>query len=243
MDEKDSRFRPFPTTRWSLILKVAGGDEEDREDALAEICGLYWPPIYAYIRNQGRAPHDAEDLTQEFFARFLDQDHFARPESERGRLRSYLLSSVRHFLANEHRKETRQKRGGSVQHLSIDAAEGETRYHFLIDSENLSPDQIFDRQWAACLLESVLRKLDRQYRESGQAELFTRLNPYIRSDIAPPAQSEVAVELGMSNGALRVAIHRLRQRYRKLLLEELLATVESEGDLAEEMEHLKAVFG
>lgn len=243
MDREDCRFNPFPTTRWSLILRVADGNEEDRKDALAEICGLYWLPIYSFIRNQGRAPHDAEDLTQEFFAHFLTRDHFARPEAERGRLRSYLLASVRHFLANEHRKETCQKRGGSFHHLSIDAAQGETRYLFLIESEELSPDQIFDRQWAVCLLESVLFKLERHYREAGQGEIFTRLSPFIRIDIDPPVQSEAADALGMSQGALRVAVHRLRQRYRKLLVEELSITVECEADLEEELEYLKAVFG
>lgn len=237
-----SRHHPFPSTRWTLIARISGGDPAEREAALAEVCALYWPPVYAFIRSQGHPPHDAEDLTQGFFATFLKRDHFSGRTRESGRLRSYVLSSVKHFLVSEARMAKRQKRGGGSRPLSLDAGEGEARCQTVEATDLRSPDLLFERQWAATLLENALLRLQENYRAKGKEPLFARLRPFLRTDEAPSPPCEIAAELGLSAAALRIALHRLRLKYQQCLLEEVTATLEEGEDPEEEVRYLRSLF-
>ncbi len=242
MEEGHSRYRPFPETRWSLVVRAGGKDDPEQHRALADLCALYWPPVYAYIRSQGHAPHDAEDLTQGFFAKFLERNDFSRTDSSRGKLRSYLLASAKHYLSTERRDAGRLKRGGGAVHFSIDAAAGEARRAFVEPADDLSPDRLFDRQWAISLLEAVVGTVEASYRESGQEAVFAALRPFIQSGGEPAGLAAIAGSLGMSENALRVAIHRLRQRYAKALREAVADTLAEGEDPAAELRQLMASF-
>jgi RNA polymerase sigma-70 factor (ECF subfamily) len=198
MSDGNTRSKPFPTTRWNLISRVSGTDPVDRDRALEEICGLYHPPVRAYIRNLGHSPHDADDLTQGFFAEFLRGDQFSRPDPARGSLRGYLRMAVKQFLAREHRRAGRQKRGGHLTMMSMDAEPG----LILNRVEHLgslpTPDLAYERQWATTLLQNVLDRLESHYRENGQEALYDRLSPFVRTDAEAPAQRELAEALGLS---------------------------------------------
>lgn len=242
MPDGNTRSKPFPTTRWNLISRVSGTDPGDRERALEEICGLYQPPVRAYIRNFGYSLHDADDLTQGFFAEFLRGDHFSRPDPARGSLRGYLRMAVKRFLASEHRRAGRQKRGGHFTMVSMDADPG-LMLNRIDDLESLpTPDLAYERQWATTLLQNVLDRLESHYRENGQETLYARLSPFVRTDAEAPAQRELAEALGLSEGTLRVAVHRLRQRYRKILLDEIAATLEPGADVEAELKYLRSLF-
>lgn len=243
MDKAHSRYRPFPETRWSLVLRAAESGNPDQHRALADLCALYWPPVYAYIRSQGHNPHDAEDLTQGFFASFLERESFSQTDPARGKLRSYLLASAKHHLASERRDAGRLKRGGGAFHFSIDATVGEARCAFVEPSDDLSPDRLFDRQWATTLLETVIVKVESSYREAGKAKLFEALRPFIQSGGDMNGLAGVARSLGMSENALRVAIHRLRQRYGKALRETVSDTLAEGEDPEVELRYLMSAFG
>lgn len=242
MPEGNSRFKPFPTTRWNLISRVSATDPVERGRAIDEICELYRPPVRAYIRNLGHSPHDSDDLVQEFFLRFLKNDSFQRPDPKRGSLRRYLRTAVKRFLAEENRRGSRQKRGGGGSPRSIDGNPGLARELAGEIEGSPAPDRAFEIQWAATLLENVLQRLEEYYRQSGQESLFGHLGPYVRIDAAAPEQKELAAHLGISEATLRVAIHRLRQRYRKLLLDEIAATLAPGDDVEEELSYLRSLF-
>lgn len=243
MPEGASRYQPFPTTKWTLVLRIAGGDAEDRESALAEICELYHPPVRAYIRNLGHGPHDADDLVQEFFARFLKNGDFGRPDPERGSLRRYLLVSVKHFLASEHRRASRRKRGGGAVLVSLDVGDGSAEELLGKASDAESPERIFDREWASALLENARRKLEAHYASKGQAELHSRLEAVVDPGAAAVDRTELAQSLGVTEGALRVHIHRLRERYRRILHDEIAATLGSKENAEEELAYLRSLVG
>lgn len=242
MEEGNSRFKPFPTTQWSLIVRAAADDPVDRERALSEICTLYWPPVYAFIRSKGHAPHDAEDLTQGFFAELLERNDFARADAAHGRLRSYLLIAAKNHLSSHHRNTHRLKRGGGAVLLSLDTASAEERCLIpeAIDTE--TPDRVFERQWAITVMETVLLALKERYEKKGQLELFLALRPYVMVTTSPDSVSAVAKTLGMTDAAVRVATHRLKQRYAELFRETVRSTLGRDEDLEEEVRWLMAAF-
>jgi RNA polymerase sigma factor (sigma-70 family) len=241
MDEGNSRLKPFPTTQWSLIVRAAADDPADREKALAEICTLYWPPVYAFIRSRGNSPHDAEDLTQGLFAELLGRNDFARADANHGRLRSYLLAAACNHLTEVHRRKHRLKRGGYDVVLAIDAEVAELCCLIPEPTDDMSPDRVFERQWAITVMEGVLTALQERYEKKGQGALFQALKPFLMATSAAP-QAELAEELGMSAQTLRVSLHRLRQRYGELLRQTVKNTLGPQESVEEEIAHLMSAF-
>jgi RNA polymerase sigma-70 factor (ECF subfamily) len=208
---------------------------------MAQLCRTYWYPLYAYIRRRGHDPHDAQDLTQEFFARLLGNNILKTVQQERGKFRWFLLSAVKRFLANEWNRERAVKRGGGQTIVSIDeqTAEGRYRYEIL---DHTTPDRLFEQSWAMTLLEEAQAQLQREYNESGRRELFETLKIFLSGDRAPKSHAEVGVSLGMNEGAVKVAIHRLRQRYRDCLRDQIAQTVSTPAEVDEEIQQLFAAF-
>jgi RNA polymerase sigma-70 factor (ECF subfamily) len=229
----------FATTRWSVVLG-AGAGSPAADDALAKLCRAYWYPLYAFVRRQGHGPHDAQDLTQGFFARLLEKQDLAAVDRSKGRFRSFLLAAMKHFLANEWDRARAQKRGGGIALISIDDAEAEGRYAHE-PAEQSTAEQLFDRRWALTLLDQVLARLEEEMARSGKRALFDALK-FSLTGARAAAYEEIARSLGTTEGALKVAIHRLRDRYRTLLREEIADTVGSAADLDEELHHLFAAL-
>jgi len=217
---------------------TAGGDGSTRSrDAMAELCALYWYPLYAFIRRRGHDPDAAQDLTQGFFARMLERDIVATADRERGRFRSYLLGALQHFLADEHDREHALKRGGGHTTISRDLETAEQRYA-LEPSHDETPERLFDKRWASTVLRLVLAELKAEFEAEGKAEQFEGLKAYLVQDPADATQAAAAAALGMTPGAARVALHRMRVRYRGLLREQIAQTVASPADVDEEIRDL-----
>ena len=236
----DLPHRPaFATTHWSVILTAARSDTTHAQVALSRLCQTYWPPLYAYVRRRGYSPPDAEDLTQGFFARLLAHNGVSTVHPDKGRFRSFLLASLNHFLADEWDKTRAQKRG-ATKIISFDPQTAETWLE-QVPSANLTPEQAFELRWAIALLEQVYQRLETEHQQSGKAESFALL----RSTLAGPGNSapyaELAGQLGLSEGAVKVAVHRLRQRYRALLREAIAETVAGPEDVEDELRHLLRV--
>jgi RNA polymerase sigma factor (sigma-70 family) len=229
----------FATTHWSVVLHAGRSDTNRARDALENLCQVYWFPIYAYVRRRGRSPHDAQDLTQEFFARLLEQNWVAQADPERGRFRSFLLGALNHFLAKEWRKEHAQKRGGGIQIEHLDAAEMRYGNEPVADT---TPEQQFDRKWAVTLLDAVLQRLSVEFEHEDKAKVFELLKPCLVGAREAQPYATLSGALGMSEGALKVAVHRLRRRYRQLLREEVAQTVASPDEVEAEMRHLIGVL-
>lgn len=228
----------FPVTSWSLISRASGSDLNDREKALEEVCRLYWPPIYAYIRAQGHKTHDAEDLTQAFFEELLGKDKIAKADQSRGRLRSYLLGTLKHFLADEHRKGRRLKRGGAESAVRIDLLTKESIGDLIQANPKLTPDLLYDRLWTMRIMETALDEVRDRYRDKGQEELFDQLNPWMKQPEPGFDLAVAARNLGMSEAAVKVAAFRLRQRYGKCLRKVVAETLEPGSDPGEELRYL-----
>jgi RNA polymerase sigma factor (sigma-70 family) len=230
----------FELTRWTLVVAAAGHDSKEAGKALQHLCATYWYPLYAFVRRAGYAAHDAQDLTQEFFARLIEKRWLGAVDRDKGKFRSFLLASMRHFLANEWDRGQRLKRGGGEPVLSLDAETAESRYA-LEPADSMSADRIFERRWALTLLEQVLAKLRREFVMLGKAMLFEALEPGLTGEKIPYA--EIAARLNLNEGAVRVAVHRLRVRYRDLVRLEIAETVAAEEDVAAELQHLFAALG
>ena len=235
------RHATFVTTQWSVVLAAGRSDTTLAQAALARLCQAYWYPLYAYVRRRGYQAHDAQDLTQEFFARLLAQNWLAQADRERGRFRTFLLAALSHFLANEWDKAQAQKRGGAVQTVPLQLDSAETRYG-QEPAAPLPPEQIFERRWALALLDEVLNALRKEHAAAGTEEMFDVLKPCLVGDRQAQPYAALAAKLGMTEGAVKVAVHRLRQRYRQLLREEIANTVANPGEVDEEMHHLFAVL-
>jgi RNA polymerase sigma-70 factor (ECF subfamily) len=231
----------FATTRWSLVVVAADRSSADSERALAELCRMYWFPLYAYVRRRGHSREDAEDLTQSFFAHFLARNDLARLEAERGRFRAYLLAALKHFLANEWDRRNRLKRGGGVEHVSWDWESAEERLRVASPGVG-SPDQHFDREWALALLERVIGRLKAESKSAGRSELFEVAQAFLPLGPALIPYAAAAESLGLEEGAVRVMVHRLRKRYRQLLHEEIADTLTDPGEVAEELRSLRAAL-
>jgi RNA polymerase sigma factor (sigma-70 family) len=232
----------FTPTHWSVVLAAAGrADSTHARDALERLCRNYWLPIYAFVRRQGHSPHDAQDLTQEFFARLLERNYLAGVDREKGRFRSFLLASVKHFLANEWDKANAQKRGGGRPLISIDAAAAESSFG-QEPADFVSADRIFERRWALSLLEQVLRRLREEYTRDGKEKQFEQLKATLTEASRSVPYAEIANRLATSEGAVKVAVHRLRQRYRELLRAEIADTVADAGEIDDEIRNLFAAL-
>ncbi len=236
-DGRFGRQPAFVTTHWSVVLSAGRSDTTRARAALARLCQTYWYPLYAYVRRRGHSPHDAQDLTQSFFARLLEHQSLTDADPARGRFRSFLLSALNHFLINEWEKTRTQKRGGGVPLLSLDLAAAEQRFD-LEPADPATPGQIFEKQWALTLLHQVLNQLETEYRQAGKGELFTALQQTLAGRSESQPYAELARRLHQSEGAVKVAVHRLRQRYRHLIRAEIARTLDPSADLDEEMRHL-----
>jgi RNA polymerase sigma factor (sigma-70 family) len=226
----------FPTTRWTLLLSAGGDPDAESARALASLCEKYWYPIYAYIRRRKRSADEAQDLTQEFFALVLEKRYFERADQNKGRFRSFLLSSLTYFLCDEADRRHALKRGGNGPPLPFEIASGEDLYQ-REPWHDETPERIFERRWALGVLDCVLSRLRDEVAHGGQARHFDRLKVFLleAGDIPYAA---LAAELETSQGALRVAIHRLRKRYREVFLAEIAETVALPGQIEGEIRHL-----
>ena len=229
----------FATTHWTVVLAAGRRHTPQSDRALEELCRTYWFPLYAYVRRRGHNKEDAEDSVQAFFARFLAKNYLAGLSVERGRFRAFLLASLKNFLTNEWHKSQRQKRGGGETPLSLDWQTADTKFQVASTSEP-SPDKAFDREWALALLAKVIERLQQECEAAGKAKLFGQLKTFLTAGKDGMAQAEVAKALGMEEGVVRVAIHRLRKRYRELLRNEIAQTLADAADVDEEM---RALFG
>ncbi|HEV2319205.1 MAG TPA: sigma-70 family RNA polymerase sigma factor [Verrucomicrobiae bacterium] len=227
----------FVTTQWSTVLKAGHNNGTHAQDALERLCRTYWYPVYACIRRRGHSPEDAQDLTQSFFLRFLEQHSLANANPRLGRFRSFLVGALNHFLIDEWKKARTQRRGGGRQILSLDWAAAEGRFD-LEPADKVSPDKAFDRNWATALLEEVLKQLEEEYRHDGKLEMFHALKETLTAVRESQPYASLAKRLNTGEGAVRVAVHRLRKRYRALLESEIANTVTSADEVKQEMAYL-----
>jgi RNA polymerase sigma factor (sigma-70 family) len=232
----------FTTTHWSVVL-AAQGETPAAQRALETLCRTYWRPIYGFVRRQGVGPEQAKDLTQGFFALLLERRDLNAVRQEKGRLRSYLLTSLKHFLTNEHNRAMAIKRGEGQRLIPLEDLHERERVGFE-PAETLPADQIYERRWALSVLDQVLARLGDEYRAAGptSAGLFDRLQKSLTDEPGRPSPAETAREFGMTENAVRQASYRLRQRYRQLLHEEIAHTVMVPGDIEDELRHLIAVL-
>jgi len=233
----------FPVTRWTVVLKAAEDSSDQSQEALAALCKAYWYPLYAFVRRRGHSPEEAQDLTQEFFARLLEKHYVRDCRQERGRFRSFLLASMKNFLANEWDRTQADKRGGGNLPVSLDAViqNGEHRYS-LEPRNNLTPENIFEKEWAVTLLDQTLRALEKEFELAGKKHQFTRLKDFLTGPETRIPYSEVAHSLGISEGAVKVAVLRVRARFREILRQEISETVSDPSEVGDEFRYLKSVL-
>ncbi len=241
---QSSRGR-FPETQWSLVLAAGGPGSTAAAPALERLCALYWYPIFAFVRRQGHPLEDAQDLTQSFFTRLIDKGDLAAADRARGRFRSFLLTACQHFLLNERDRMAAVKRGGGRVALPIDIAALEERHQRSLAHDE-TPEHLYERQWCLTLLASVLDAVRAEYAAAGNEELFVRLRGYLTMDDAVGTHAHAAAELRMTPGAVKVAVHRLRRRYRDVLRQRVAETVHSTDALDEavddELRHLLTIL-
>jgi len=230
----------FATTHWSVVL-AARGHSAAAEAALETLCRTYWLPLYAFIRREGYPVEEAKDLTQAFFACWLERRDFDTARQEKGRLRSYLLVSLKHFLTNERNKARTSKRGRGQQPISLEEIAEHQRFE-LEPFEALTADQIYERQWVTTVLDQVLARLEADYRGSGRGQLFDYLKALLTDEPGHPSQAEIGANLGMTENAVKQAFHRLRLQYRELLREQIAHTVATSEEVEDELRHLIAVL-
>lgn len=248
MSDQARDFRPpsaqplFLTTRWSIILSACDKESPASDEALATLCRIYWYPLYAYVRRRGHSPHDAQDLTQSFFERLLEKDYLRSVAPENGRFRAFLVVAMKHFLANERDKARTLKRGGGVTHLALDSGPAESRYGEE-PAERLPADQIFERRWALTLLDRAMARLRSDYEQSGRIEEFHCLKTFLTAARGEVSYREISARLGLNEGAARVALHRLRKRFRQLFRDEIAETVSDPTEIDDEMRHIVSVLG
>jgi RNA polymerase sigma-70 factor (ECF subfamily) len=232
----------FATTHWSVVLSAGHSETTRGRDALAALCKTYWYPLYAYVRRRGHSPHDAEDLTQGFFARLLATQSLAGVSPNKGKFRTFLLVALNRFLANEWHRASSQKRGGGAYMVPLHGHTAETRY-IAEPVEQLTAEKLFERRWALTLLDRVLTRLGQDFNTPEKKEQFEKLKPYLTAERGTIPYAEAALALGMNEGTVKVAVHRLRRRFRELFREEVAHTVARPEEVDEEIQHLLAVFG
>jgi RNA polymerase sigma-70 factor (ECF subfamily) len=233
----------FATTRWSQVLAAGSGSAANERAALASLCEAYWQPLYSYVRRSGYDPDTALDLTQAFFARLIEKRFLGAADPARGRFRSFLLAAMRHFLSNERDRQLAEKRGGRVAMLPMEVETAEGLYTREVP-DNETPDVVFQRRWALTTLEHTLDRLRAEYARAGRGEVLRRLEGFLTGDAGNAPYEVVSRELGMSEGAVKVAVHRLRKRYGVLLRDEIRQTVSDEREVDDEIRQLfQAVAG
>jgi RNA polymerase sigma-70 factor (ECF subfamily) len=232
----------FVTTHWSLVLSARDKNSPQSADALEKLCRAYWYPLYAYVRRTGQSKENAEDLTQAFFARLLEKNFLNAAEPERGRFRSFLLIALKRFLANEWDRGRAQKRGGGRTPVSLDTELAERKFKIETSAGDISPDRLYERRWALTLLEQTMARLRAEFEHAGKIGEFEQLKSFLTADKREIPYATVAAELGMNESALRVAVHRLRKRYRELFREEIGHTLAEGEDIDTELRYLLAVL-
>jgi RNA polymerase sigma factor (sigma-70 family) len=231
--------RHFVTTRWSLVI-AAGSESSVRDDAVARLCEAYWYPLYGHLRSRGYDAADAEDLVQAFFLRVLQKGALRQADPARGRFRSFMVSSLKHFASNERDRALSGKRGGHTPVLSLDVAAAERRL-LLEPASADTPETIFNRRWALTLLEQVLARLQGEMHASGHERQFEWLKPYLTGEEPQLSYETTAARLGISEGAVKVAVHRLRRRFREMVRDEVAQTVASAEEVDDELRYLRSV--
>ena len=241
-DRPSTAARPnFAATRWSVVLAARQPEASAQSrEALETLCRHYWQPLYAFVRRQGHSPQDAQDLTQDFFALLLEKHYLGDVDPQKGKFRSFLLAALKHFLANEWDKRRAQKRGGGKTAVSIDIAAAETSCASALATHE-SADRLYDRRWAMTLLERTMERLEREHQSKAKA--FERLRPTLVGDRNSIPYAQIARELDSTEGAVKVAVHRLRQRYREILREEIADTVASKSEVEDELRYLFSALG
>ncbi len=235
-------LRSFDATHWSVVLTAGRSDTQRGREALETLCRAYWQPLYAYVRRAGQSPADAEDLTQAFFVHLLEHKWLARADQSKGRFRSFLLTALKRFLADEWDHRRARKRGGGIQFVSLDDHDTRERQIQAVLIDGGTPEQAFEQQWARTVLQTVLDSLGEEYRKAGKAELFAALKVALTQGRAAVDYSGLAQRLQMSEGGLRVAVHRLRRRYREILRWEVARTVSKAEDIDAELRYLFQVL-
>jgi len=241
-DQPAPPAQAFVTTQWTRVLE-ARGDSSEARAALCDLCGAYYAPVVAFLRRGGREEDAAREQAHEFFAHVLERDSLGGVERGRGRFRSYLLAALKHFLARQHEHAQRKKRGGGSRSVSLDAGTDTSPGLVLADIHTLPPDEFFDRQWALTVLDRALAALEREWAGAGRAADFLHLKPWLTGDAAHGDQAAVARTLGVSEGALKIAVHRLRRRFRALVKTEVVHTLNAVDKVEDEMKELFAALG
>jgi RNA polymerase sigma factor (sigma-70 family) len=231
----------FATTHWSMVVSAGRGDGPESREALEKLCESYWIPLYSYVRRCGHRQDDAQDLTQEFFARIVAHNRIARADQQKGRFRSFLLAALKNFLSDEWDKAKALKRGGGIQFVPMQFDTGEAVYN-QEPAGNTTPEQIFERRWALTLLDRVLARLGAEYECTGKTKLFLALTPCLVGERTSQPYAELATSLGTTESTIKSAVHRLRNRYRLILREEIGNTVASEQDIDDELRYLFTVL-
>jgi RNA polymerase sigma factor (sigma-70 family) len=238
--DKASQAR-FATTRWSVVLTAQDKQSSQCHQAMDGLCRTYWYPLYAFVRRQGCTADEAADFTQGFFARCLEKDWLDTVDQNKGRFRSFLLAAMKHYMSNERARQRAKKRGGGKRIFSLDIETAETRYK--IEPETTTtPEQLFERQWALALLDTVLKDLQDQYQDEGKLEMFDSLKPCLTGQTSSLPYGELAQKLQCTEGAVRVIVHRLKKRYRDLLRQHIAHTVATPEDVDAEMQHLRKIL-
>jgi RNA polymerase sigma-70 factor (ECF subfamily) len=232
----------FAETCWTVVLAAGQEDSAPSRDALAKLCGAYWPPLYAYVRRRGFDAHEAQDLTQDFFARLIEKGWLRDVDARKGRFRSWLLASLGHFLANEWARRKTQKRGGGVVILPLHFEDSETRYQ-LDPPDDRTPDQLYEQQWVHTLLARALAALREEYQSAGKSTLFEVLQPHLSGDREAGPGTDAASRLGLTEGATRAALLRMRRRMGELVRAEVAHTVSTPAEVDEEIAQLFATLG
>jgi len=230
------------STRWSVVLAAGGRESPASQQALETLCQTYWYPLYAYIRRRVGTEDEAQDLTQAFFAKLLENNYVAAADPQRGRFRAFLLTSFKHFLVNEWKRQRAQKRGGGNVPISLDLSDAESRYR-LEPAHQQTPERVFERQWAVTLVNTVLLQLRQEFSNAGKERQFEQLKCFLIGPSDSTTYAEASRTLNMSEGAVRVAAHRLRKRYRQLLRNEIAQTVSAPSEIDEEIRNLFVALG
>lgn len=233
--------RAFNSTHWSLVRAAGGSESPETAVALEALCQIYWYPVYAHIRFLGRKPEDAQDLTQAFFARLLEKNSFRHADPERGRFRSFMLGSLKHFLRDAHAHDYAQKRGGGFTLVSWDKQATESRLATAVVDDD-SPDRVFERRWAETMLDQAATKLRKEYKASGRGALFSAVQSHVTSGSEPIALAEAANQVGSTVSAMKSAALRLRRRYYELIRDEVAQTLADPTELDDELRHLLSVI-
>jgi RNA polymerase sigma factor (sigma-70 family) len=231
------RVAQFNTTHWSVVLAAGQSSSPAAQAALEQLCRAYWFPLYCYVRRAGHTPEDAQDLTQEFFARLLEKNYFALASRERGRFRSFLLTSLKSFLTNEYHRSTRLKRGGTQAMISFDSADAENRY-VVEPIDTATPETLYEQRWALTLLENTMARLRDEYAAHGRGPMFDLLKAYVWGERNASSYKEIAAQLDLTEEAVKKAVQRLRHLYRDMLRTEIAHTVTTAAEVEEELQHL-----